>query len=219
LYIPSFNEVNDLAVMHSLIKNHPFAMWTAMADGELVVNHIPFVLHESKGEFGTLIGHVARKNTIWQTCSREISSAIVFQGVNAYISPSWYASKHEHGKAVPTWNYAAVHAWGIPKIIEDRECLLAHVEEITDFHEKDQKLPWKVSDVPEEYINKLLAVIVGIEIPITRLQGKMKLGQNKSDADKLGMVAGLMSKHTDQTKYLAQMLNQHISESKQSNKT
>jgi transcriptional regulator len=215
LYIPKFNEETDISVLHSLIKENPFGAWTTVSQGEITINHIPFVLHESRGEFGTLIGHVARKNPIWKAFSKEMQSAIVFQGHNAYISPSWYPTKHEHGKVVPTWNYAVVHAWGTPKIIEDRDWLLAHVKEMTQIHEKGQTLPWKVSDSPSEYVGKLLGLIVGIEIPISRLKGKVKLGQNRSEPDKLGTIAGLMSKGTDQAKGLADLLNKHIRETKQ----
>ena len=201
-------------MLHSLIKENSLGAWTTISEGEITINHIPFVLHEDRGGFGTLIGHVARKNPLWESFSRELESAIVFQGDNAYITPSWYPTKHEHGKAVPTWSYAVVHAYGNPKVIEDREWLFEHVNEITEVHEESQRLPWKVSDAPSEFIEKLLGVIVGIEIPITRLKGKMKLGQNRPEPDKLGMVAGLMSKGSDQAQGLANLLNKHIQENK-----
>ncbi|MEJ2610819.1 MAG: FMN-binding negative transcriptional regulator [Candidatus Thiodiazotropha sp.] len=214
MYIPKFNEETDVSVLHSLIKENPFGAWTTVSKGELTINHIPFVLNENKGEYGTLLGHVAKKNPIWESFSKDIESAIAFQVHDSYISPSWYPTKHEHGKAVPTWNYTVVYAWGIPKVIEDREWLLTHVEEITSIHERDQKLPWKVSDAPDEYIDRLLGFIVGIEIPITKLKGKFKLGQNRSEADKLGTIVGLVSKNTDKSKGLASLLNKHIEESK-----
>jgi transcriptional regulator len=212
LYIPKFNEETDVSVLHGLIKENPFGTWTTVSEGAIAIYHIPFVLHEDKGALGTLYGHVAKKNSIWETYSKEMQSAVVFQGGDAYISPSWYPTKHEHGKAVPTWNYAVVHAWGTPRIIEDPEWLLCHVEEITAIHENDQQLPWKVSDAPKEYIDKLLGAIVGVEIPITEFKGKMKLGQNRPDPDKLGTVAGLTSKGTDKAKELAGLLYKHIKE-------
>lgn len=212
MYIPKFNEETDISALQNLIKENPLGAWTTVSQGQIMINHVPFVLHEEKGEFGTLCGHVARKNSIWDTYSKEIQSAVVFQGDDAYISPSWYPTKHEHGKAVPTWNYAVVHAWGAPRIIENREWLLGHVEEITKIHEKNQTSPWQVSDAPGEYIEKLLGFIIGIEIPITDLKGKIKLGQNRPEPDKLGTVAGLMSQGTDKTKGLADLLNKHIKE-------
>ena len=210
MYIPNFNEEKDISVLHSLIKAHPLGVWATMSRGEIVVNHIPFVLHDTRGEFGTLVGHVARANPIWQDCSADLDSVIVFQGDQAYITPSWYPSKHQHGKAVPTWNYAVVHAHGNPKVIEDSEWLLEHVNELTDIHESQQSLPWKVSDAPEEFIGRLIGAIVGIEIPVSKLSGKWKLGQNRPGPDKLGTVAGLMSRDNSQSHGLAQLINKHL---------
>lgn len=210
MYIPEFNEEKDVSILHAHIKAHPLAAWAAMSNGEIVVNHIPFVLHEKKGELGTLLGHVARANPIWKECSTDLDSVIIFQGSQAYITPGWYPSKHKHGKAVPTWNYIVVHAYGIPRVIEDREWLLAHVNELTGIHERQQELPWKLSDAPDDYIEKLLGAIVGVEIPVARLSGKWKLGQNRPEADKLGMIAGLTSCENAQSYDLAQELSKHV---------
>ena len=192
------------------MKENPFAAWTTVSEGEISINHIPFVLDENQGEFGTLKGHVARANPIWKTFSKELESVIAFQGDHAYITPSWYQAKKDHGKVVPTWNYAVVHAYGNPNVIEDREWLLAHVNELSNIHEANQKQPWKVSDAPDEYIDKLVKAIVGIEIPINRLEGKMKLGQNRSKADQLGMIEGLGNEDNSQAKGLADALKEHI---------
>ena len=210
MYVPKFNDEKDITVLHSLVKSKPLGAWSAIANGEIVVNHIPFVLHENSGEFGTLVGHVARSNGIWQAFSTEVDSVVVFQGDQAYISPSWYPSKHKHGKAVPTWNYIVVHAHGIPRTIEDPQWIRQHVNELTDIHESGQQLPWKVSDAPEDYIDKLIGVIVGIEIPITKLTGKWKLGQNRPTADKMGSIAGLMSGDDPQSHGLANQLSHHV---------
>jgi transcriptional regulator len=210
LYVPKFNEEKDVSILHSLVKSKPLGAWTTIAGGEIAINHIPFILHEGRGELGTLVGHVARSNSIFKEFSSEIDSVVVFQGDQAYITPSWYPSKHKHGKAVPTWNYVVVHAHGIPKKIEDPEWLLQHLNELTDIHESEQKLPWKVSDAPDEFIEKLVGAIVGIEIPITKLTGKWKLGQNRPDPDKLGTIAGLMSSDGSESHGLANLLNQHV---------
>jgi len=210
LYVPKFNEEKDLTILHSLIKSKPLGTWTTISAGEITINHIPFVLHEHKGELGTLVGHVARSNNIFQTYSTNVNSVVVFQGDQAYISPSWYPSKHSHGKAVPTWNYVVVHAYGIPKVHEDPDWLLQHLNELTDIHESEQALPWKISDAPEEFIKKLTGAIVGIEIPITKLTGKWKLGQNRPEADKLGTIAGLMSRNDSESHGLASLLSQHV---------
>lgn len=210
MYVPKFNEETDITVLHSLMRSKPLGAWSAIVDGEIVINHIPFVLHENCGEFGTLVGHVAKTNTIWKNLPTNSNSAVVFQGDQAYITPSWYPSKHKHGKAVPTWNYVVVHAHGIPKIIEDPEWLLQHLNELTDIHESEQKLPWNVSDAPDGFIAQLSGAIVGIEIPIKQLTGKWKLGQNRPEPDKLGMIAGLTSSENPESLGIANKLNQHV---------
>lgn len=206
MYIPTTNEENNIAVLHTLIREHPLGTWAAIADGDIEVNHIPFVIKDNQGEFGTLVCHVAKANPIWQRFSRANNSVITFHGDQAYISPSWYPSKHESGKAVPTWNYCVVHAYGVPQIIQQPDALLAHLHDLTDIHEANQALPWKVSDAPADFIERLCGAIVGIEIPIAKIIGKWKLGQNKSEADKLGTIAGLKSGKDAQQHGLANAL-------------
>ena len=210
MYLPKFNQETDTAVLRALIKSKPLGTWSTLADGEIIVNHIPFILNEDEGDNGTLVCHVARANKVWQQYSRDVESVIVFQGDQAYISPSWYPSKHKHGKAVPTWNYIVVQARGIPEVIDDADKLLRHLNELTDTHEQTQELPWKVSDAPEDFIEQMMSAIVCIEIPVSRLTGKWKLGQNRPEPDQLGMVAGLSSSENAQSLGLAQVLNQHI---------
>lgn|GEM_PF-29347 len=210
LYVPKFNEEKNVSTLQSLVKSKPLGAWATIADEEIVINHIPFILHEDRGELGTLVGHVARSNSIFREFSSEVSSVVVFQGDQAYITPSWYPSKHEHGKAVPTWNYVVVHAHGIPRKIEDPQWLLQHVNELTDVHESDRKFPWKVSDAPDQFIEQLIGAIVGIEIPITKLTGKWKLGQNRPDPDKRGLISGLMSSDSSESHSLAKSLNRYI---------
>lgn len=210
MYVPKFNEENNLHTMHYLIRSMPLGTWSSIVDGAIVTNHIPFVLHEDRGEFGTLVGHVAKSNPIWKEFSTDSESVVVFQGEQAYITPSWYPSKQEHGKAVPTWNYVVVHAHGIPKKIEDADWLLKHLNELTDIHESGQSLPWKVSDAPDSFIDQLVQAIVGIEIPINRIIGKWKLGQNRPEADKLGVIAGLQSTNDTDALGLANRLNKHV---------
>jgi len=210
LYVPKFNQQNDIEVLRSLIKSRPLGAWTTIANGDIEVNHIPFILHEDRGEFGTLVGHVARSNTVWKNFSEDKNSVIVFQGEQAYITPSWYPSKHQHGKVVPTWNYMVVHAEGIPKLTCEGDRLLEHLNELTNTHEAEQALPWKVSDAPQEFINKLRQAIVGIEVPIRKLTGKWKLGQNRPAADQLGIISGLTSGGDAQSNALALELEKHI---------
>lgn len=194
MYLPKVNEETRTEVMHALVRAHPLGLWVSLGDGELLVNQVPFELDATRGEFGTLVGHVARANPIWKRAPSEVPSLVTFQGPQAYITPSWYPSKHEHGKAVPTWNYAVVHAHGTPLFIEDRAWLREQVTRLTDRHEASQALPWSVSDAPADYMDKMLAAIVGVEIPIQRMVGKWKMGQNRPAPDQLGMVAGLMAR-------------------------
>lgn len=211
MYIPQHFEERDLAVLHALIRSHPLSTWVTPADGTLAVNHIPFLLDSSQGEYGTLVGHVARANPIWKTFSREMASAVIFQGPQGYITPSWYPTKHAHGKAVPTWNYAVVHAHGVPRAIEDGNWLLKHVTQLSDLHESERAVPWSVSDAPPDYIDTMLKAIVGIEIPITAVVGKWKTSQNRPLADKLGTIAGLHERGDANSRQMAALVQRHVS--------
>jgi transcriptional regulator len=216
MYVPKHHEESDTSVLHALIRAQPLGTWVTLGDGVLLSNHIPFLVDSTRGDYGTLIGHVARANPAWQAFSKTVDSMVAFQGPQTYITPSWYPSKHAHGKAVPTWNYAVVHAHGMPRAIEDRDWLMQHLNELTDVHEADQALPWKVADAPAEFTDKLLRMIVGIEIPIARLVGKWKVSQNRPDADKLGVIAGLTGRDDAQSKGMASLVGQHVSMTKRS---
>ena len=196
MYMPKHHEETDVGVLHALIRAHPLGTWVTPGDGELIANHVPFLLDATRGEHGTLVAHVARANPVWRSFSTSVPSLIAFQGVECYITPSWYASKRAHGKTVPTWNYAVVHANGMPRPIEDAEWLLRHVNALTNTHEAKRDAPWKVADAPREFVDKMLESIVGIEIPIMRIVGKWKVSQNRPAADKQGVVAGL-NEHGD----------------------
>ena len=210
MYLPEKNEETRLEVLHGLIRSHPLGVWVALGGDELVANHIPFELDATRGELGTLVGHVARANPIWKQPPSPVCSLVTFQGPQSYITPSWYPSKHEHGKAVPTWNYAVVHASGTPSFIEDAAWLHSHVSRLTDRHEASQALPWAVSDAPPDYIDKMIRSIVGVEIPIRRLTGKWKMGQNRSAPDRLGAVAGLMGRGDAQAHGVADVMQRAL---------
>ena len=210
MYLPKHHEESAVPVLHSLITAHPLGTWVTQGDAELVTNHIPFLLDPDRGENGTLVGHVARANPVWHSFSTTMNSVVVFQGAEQYITPSWYAAKQAHGKVVPTWNYAVVHAHGLPRAIEDREWLLDLLNRLTDLHEAEHATPWKVADAPAEYIDRLAQTIVGIEIPIARLVGKWKVSQNRSDADKLGVVAGLLARDDERSRQMAALVNEHV---------
>jgi len=195
LYIPKHFAETDPQVLRNLIRHHPLGTWVAPGDQGLEVNHIPFLIDPTRGEFGTLMGHVARANLVWRNVDQSKNSVVIFQGPEAYISPSLYASKAMDGKVVPTWNYAVVHAHGVPEIIEDKEWLRALVTRLTTEHESRREEPWQVTDAPAEFVSKLLDAIVGVEIPITKIEGKWKASQNRP-GDVAGIAAGLRAEKT-----------------------
>jgi transcriptional regulator len=211
MYTPKQNEETRVGVMHALIRSHPLGVWVSLGDGELAANHIPFEIDPTRGDFGTLVGHVARANPVWKQAQTAVLSLVTFQGPQSYITPSWYPSKHEHGKAVPTWNYAVVHAYGTPSFIEDRVWFHSHVSALTNRHEATQALPWAVSDAPTDYIERMVGAIVGVEIPLQKLVGKWKMNQNKSTPDQLGVVAGLMARGGSQALDVATTIQKNLS--------
>jgi transcriptional regulator len=191
MYIPKLHEETDLRVLHNLMRAHPLGSWATLGDGEIIMNHVPFVLDPSRGPFGTLRCHVAKANSVWQKFSRTIASVIAFHGAETYVSPSWYPSKQQHGKVVPTWNYVVVHAHAIPVVIEEHARVLEHLTELTAAHEAGQAVPWRVSDAPAAFIEQMSRQIVAIEMPIASIFGKWKVSQNRSVPDRHGVVAGL----------------------------
>jgi transcriptional regulator len=208
VYVPQHFEEHDLGVLHALVRARPLGTWVTEVEGQLVVNHIPFVLEPSEGPLGTLRGHVARANGVWRGASTRIESVVVFQGPQAYITPSWYQAKREHGKVVPTWNYAVVHAHGMPRVIDEPEWLRRNVEELTAAHESPRHEPWHVSDAPSAYIDGLLKAIVGVEIPIAKLIGKWKASQNRSETDRRGVVAGLLESDVSELHEMARLVRE-----------
>lgn len=210
MYVPRIHEENRLDVLHSLIAAHPLGAWVEAGEAELLVNHVPFVLDPSRGKYGTLMGHVARANPVWKAARASVAGVVTFRGPQTYVTPSWYPSKHQHGKAVPTWNYAVVVAHGRPRFIEERDWLYAHLRELTETHEQSQALPWSLDDAPPDFTETLVTAIVGVEIPIERLEGKWKTSQNRPQQDKLGVVAGLLGRGDDESAAMAGLVRQHI---------
>ena len=188
LYLPRHFEQQDPAALQALMHEHPLATWVCVVDGEPVVNHLPLHLDPTRGAHGTLIGHVARANTVWKIAPT--SSVVIFHGPQSYVTPSWYPTKRETGKVVPTWNYAVVHAQGLPRFIHDTGELHALVSRLTNRHEAGRAQPWSVDDAPHEYTQTMLGAIVGVEIEITKIQGKFKLSQNRLPVDQQGVFEG-----------------------------
>lgn len=195
MYLPSHFEETRPELLHALLRAHPLGLLiTTDAAGAPVANPIPFMLDANRGPLGTLVGHVARANPVWRPASGAVGAPdalVVFQGPDGYISPNGYASKAEHGKVVPTWNYAVVQARGPLVVLDDAAAAHALVSRLTERHEATQARPWAVTDAPEDYVASMLRAIVCIEIPLTTLVGKYKLSQNRSAADRDGVVASL----------------------------
>ncbi len=205
-YLPKHFEVTDAARVQALVRAQPLATWVLPHAGELLVNHVPFMLDADAGEHGTLIGHVARANPVWQALASGVEAVLVFHGPQAYISPNWYPSKHATGKAVPTWNYAVVHAHGVPRAIDDKARVRGIVTRLTNLHEAGQRLPWQVADAPADYLDSMLGAIVGIEIPVRRWVGKWKISQNRPAPDRQGVAAGLLAGATAEGQAMAALV-------------
>ena len=174
MYVPQAFEETRVEVMHDLVRAHPFATLVTVAENTARANHLPFHLDTGVPPLGLLRGHVARANPVWESGeAREV--LVIFQGPHSYISPSWYPSKREQGKVVPTWNYAVVHVRGTLSIVDDRERLHAHVSTLTRAQEAGRPDAWAVSDAPESFVEGMLGGIRGLEIRITDLQGKWKM--------------------------------------------
>jgi transcriptional regulator len=201
MYIPAHFKEDRPEELHRLIREHPFGLLVNVQAGELNGNHLPFEL-DTSGTL-TLRAHVARANPVWRDFDPSVEVLVVFQGAQTYITPSWYETKRETGKVVPTYNYLVVHAVGPLRIVDDRAWLRGLVERLTGRFESRRADPWAVSDAPDEYIDKLLEAIVGLEIPVRRLDGKWKASQNRPAADQLGVAEGLLRETGDDAHAMA----------------
>jgi len=184
-------------VLDQLIRRHPLGTLVTLAGGSPVADHVPFVLDSGVGEMGRLRGHVARANPVWRGRKDESESLIVFHGPQAYISPTWYATKRETGKVVPTWNYVVVHVYGFLRVIQDAEWLHTQLNDLTTQQESGRPEPWSVSDAPEDFTQRLLPGIVGLQFDITRILGKSKLSQNQPENNRHSVLEGLRSEFND----------------------
>jgi len=206
MYQPTHFEEKRVEVLHGLIRAHPLATLVTFGSSGLEANHIPIEIDPAPAPFGTLRGHVARGNPVWREFKPDVEALLVFQGAQSYISPSWYETKKQTGKVVPTFNYAVVHAYGPLRVVEDREWLRALVTKLTSRHEADNADPWKVTDAPPDYVNQMLGAIVGIEIAVTRLLGKWKVSQNRPPVDRHGVVNGLGAIEGDNAAAMAELV-------------
>ena len=191
MYIPSTNAEHRLDVMFDFIEAHPLGALVTATDEGLFATHLPLVLDRTQGPFGTLRGHVARANAHHRLAAAATEALVIFTGPDAYVTPAWYASKAEHGKVVPTWNYVAVHAAGTPRWVEDPAWLHEHLQSLVAVHEGGRSQPWVIEDAPADYIAAQVRAIVGFELEVVRMEGKWKMSQNRPAADIDGVVRGL----------------------------
>jgi len=210
MYLPKHFEKTDLEALHQLVRAYPFGTLVTLAANGLEANHVPFLLQADPPPYGTLHAHIARANPLWHDLAPDVQALVIFQGPQTFVSPSWYPSKKETARVVPTWNYAVVHARGHIRVIEDRVWLRAHVEELTSRHEAERLAPWKVTDAPAEYVEKMIGAIVGLEIPVAQLSGKWKVSQNRSTRDREGVIDGLKQEGTDAAAAMATLVHQAL---------
>ncbi len=191
MYIPKVHEENRIEVLHDLIESQPLASLVTMGRSGLFASHLPMVIERESAKHGLLKGHLSRANPQWRDFLPSVEALAIFSGPQHYITPSWYPEKLETGKVVPTWNYAVVHAYGHLKVIEDTAWLMDHLKSLTSIHEAALSQSWKVSDAPADYIESLAKGIVGLELPIERLEGKWKVSRNQPERNRIGVVKGL----------------------------
>ena len=212
MYLPKHFEETRVQILHELIRAHPLGALVVLTPSGLDANHIPFEVDPDPAPFGTLRGHIARANPLWRDFSRDVEALAIFQGPGTYISPSWYRTKIETAKVVPTWNYAVVHVHGALRFIDDAAWLRGFVEKLTNRHEAERRDRWKVTDAPPDYIERQLGAIIGLEIPVTRLIGKWKVSQNRPAQDRDGVVEGLLQEGGHSAAAMANLVRQSRSE-------
>ncbi|HXF26565.1 MAG TPA: FMN-binding negative transcriptional regulator [Bryobacteraceae bacterium] len=209
MYLPAHFEEKRIEVLHELIRAHPLAALVTLGPQGLDANHVPMALDPEPAPYGTLRFHLSRANAQWRDFSPEAGALAIFSGPEHYITPLWYESTREHGRAVPTWNFAVVHAHGRLKLFEG-DALRRHVQELTERHEAGFEKPWHVSDAPAPFIDGMLKAIMGIEMPIERLEGKWKASQNRSDADRAGVIVGLDQMDTPESIEMARLVEERL---------
>ena len=204
MYLPELFRVEDVAQMHALMRARPFAALVSAGPSGLFASHLPTVLKD-EGRYGVIECHLARANPHCRDLAGG-EALMIFQGAEGYITPNWYPSKAEGGKVVPTWNFAAVHAYGRPDVVNEADWLRRHVTELTAQQERDQPRPWAPSDAPASFIDTMLRGIVGFRFAITRLEGKWKMSQNRTPQDREGVVNGLTLRDRGDDREIAELI-------------
>lgn len=209
MYLPDHFRVEDVAQMHALMRARPFAALVSTGSAGLFASHLPTVLKDEEPN-GTIECHLARANPHWKDLAAGNEALMIYQGPEGYITPNWYPSKARDGKVVPTWNFAVVHAYGRPEVVNDSEWLRRHVTELTAQQERTEAAPWAPSDAPSSYIDAMLRGIVGFRFAITRLEGKSKMSQNREIKDREGVVKGLGQRRGGDDLEMAELVSRQI---------
>ena len=205
MYIPPAFRVDDIADVHRTMREARSATLVTATQEGLIGTPLPMLLNENEGPNGTLYAHVAKANPQWKL-PPSVEAMAIFAGPDAYVSPSWYATKQETHKVVPTWNYIAVHAYGPVEFFDDAERLLDVITRLTDLHEKPRKDRWAVTDAPADFVKAQLRGIIGLRMPISRLDGKRKMSQNRSSADRAGVIKGLSESYRSEDHVVASLI-------------
>jgi transcriptional regulator len=205
MYVPPAFKDNELASIHETMRSARLGNFVTSTASGLICTPLPMFLDEREGEHGVIYGHLAKANPQWKEAPLHDALAI-FNGPDAYVTPSWYVSKKEHGKVVPTWNYAAVHAYGTPEFFEDADRLYDVITRLTDLYERPRAEPWALTDAPADFIKAQLRGIVGLRMSISRIDAKRKMSQNRSEADRAGVAAGLAESDLETDRRVASMV-------------
>ncbi|MBW8771517.1 MAG: FMN-binding negative transcriptional regulator [Gemmatimonadetes bacterium] len=208
MYIPASNAEHRPEAMLDYMEAHPLAALVTSSSEGMIATHLPLLVDRTRGAHGALAGHIARANPQQRQARDGDEALVIFSGHDAYITPAFYQSKARDGKVVPTWNYVAVHAYGTLRFVSDPAALRRHLEALTSRHESSREQPWAVGDAPESYIERMLGAIVGVEIEITRLEGKWKMSQNRAAEDIDGVIAGLEASSDPHTREVAQVVRE-----------
>ena len=209
MYRPEHHRVDNLSLMHALMRARPFVALVSESAEGLYATHLPTVL-KNDGPYGVVEFHLARASPHWKYLAERNEVLMIFQGPEGYITPNWYPSKAEHAKVVPTWNYAVVHAYGRPEVMQDTDWLRRHVAELTAQQEKSEVKPWALTDAPETFIQVMLRGIIGFRLAITRLEGKWKMSQNREMKDRDGVVRALGKRGVGDDLEMAEIISRHV---------
>ncbi len=208
MYIPAVNREEDISELRRFVNANPFCTLITLSGRGLVASHIPVVLHPSASGFGVLRGHLARGNPQWHDLNANVEALAIFAGPHHFVSASWYPGAKTHAREVPTWNYVAVHLYGRLRVIEDHDWLLDHLRTLTDENERIAEIPWSVSDAPPDFIAQKMHAIVGVELDVSRVEGKWKVSQNRNDEDAAAVINGLRSLGTSAAMTMCELVQE-----------